>query len=404
MKKPAEEVTLGALGRLPARDRAEVEALVAEDRALAEQFCETEKLAIDLWQASSPLKSAPEELWSDIEAALTPNSSRFHRYSLPLSATLGWAAALVFAVLFFWPSPVESEKSFPLVGNGKSSPNPRVTVQSREPKSAGGTLERDNRRLREQLMALQEQLGQQQTANRIASKKILILQAPGSESSPSPAEREARLLSLLAKALQEDLLRREEDPVDLVIEKGWNPEVFAGKEDLLIRHRDFLGATAGQELMIAPNGDYYDPNSHFLWSPAEDGGGYLGRAAGKNLDLSPFDWMPPTETGQESLWAAEGESPDRSEPVEGYVIEDEESGEATLILEDLPSEAAEGRLFARFISDDGFLTQQSIEASLLGNSSVASFSLGGVNFSQGFTLGATLPDGGERILMESGIE
>ena len=84
------------------------------------------------------------------------------------------------------------------------------------------------------------------------------------------------------------------------------------------------------------------------------------------------------------------------------MIQDAETGVATLLMDGVSPEMLEGDLFARFTNIDGIVMQQSIDSMAMGDSSVITSSLERIDLSGGLVVGTSFVDGTEAILMNAG--
>ena len=359
MKPPQESITLRALDRLPPAEAREAEAAIAENPELARQLREVEDIAAHLWHAASPLHSAPAEIWENIEREIQPSPRRNASATLRnVTLALGWAAALVLLLVLLLRGEPSSRTDPPRETSRPADPltpkphAPRGLPLPPKSPEQDRSLSPAERRLRAQLHDLRERLARfEEDPDSTATRpRIVPLHPPGISPPGDDNRAGAHVLSLITSALANDLRRRQERATDLVIEQGWKPDLFLdAPPDTLIRHRSFLGAAEKLEFLIADDGRYYDPASGFVWSPAEDGGGYLGRRADPDLDLAlffppePSDEAPP----RDPLVAQDDPDP------RGYLIEDPTTREATLIVEELPAQPPGSALLGQFFSANG---------------------------------------------------
>lgn len=364
------QITLRALDRLSPNEAHELESELANNPALAAELRATEDTIAAVWHAASPLRSAPPEALNYIHGKLHPVRSR---PGLPFTlAALGWAAAIVLAfLLFIRPQsapPIASIKETPSpVPPSVSSPPgipPRPETQAPQPDRQLETI----RRLRQELVTLHAQR---------SGPRIRELRAPGDTAGSLPGDRNRALLDLLIAALADNLARHSESPATLVVEDGWLDSDFANlPEDGVIRHRSFPAENfADFGLLRSPQGDFYDPASGLLWALAEDGGGYLGRPAPGDLDLTLFDATPAVLPKFDNE-SPQTPSPQKSSP-SGYLVQSEMEGNATIIIGNLPTNGTVPELVAS--TDGGRTTSPLISTGMwpgANGTGFASFSTG----------------------------
>ncbi len=198
------------------------------------------------------------------------------------------------------------------------------------------------RKLRETVMALQQEL--RAARSNSAGPKIHVLRSPTASASAAASDPDRELRDLLTAALTEDLARRTEMPTSLIVETGWMPAAFAAlPAGSVVRHRSFpVENFEDYGLLRAANGNFYDPVSHFLWTPAEDGGGYLGKRPPTNQDLTLFEASQPDSKHREfpseqsaKVSAVEIRSTPKPDPI-GYVIQGATDEKMTVVIGNLP--------------------------------------------------------------------
>ena len=429
----SEKITLRALDRLPPAVAHDLDSELAQNPELSAELRATEDAIAAVWHAASPLRSAPPEALAAIHKKLHPVRSR---PALPIAlASLGWAAAIALAFVQFTrpstsPAPATSA---PTIAAENPTPEPSFQPLSRDiaPRPKRPRIEPDPqletiRQLRHELIALRA---------RKSGPRIRQLHAPGSPPSTNPDERNRALIELLTAALTNNLARHIETPATLVVEDGWLGADFANlPEDGIIRHRAFpADHFSDYGLLRSEDGSFYDPASGLLWTPAQDGGGYLGRVAPTDLDLAFFDATPPAppivdpaspaeikdnpsgHLGQVAPTDHAVPSLDKSTPPappivapappaeikaspSGYLVQSEEGDSATIIIENLPNDGVTPQLFAT--TDGGLTTTPLIPTGIWtgsSNLSVGSFS---VRDDSGHTLGQSSSGGGTLITLE----
>lgn len=398
-----EYVTLHALDRLSPGEAAAAEAAIAEDSELAQQLREVEEIAAHVWHASSPLHSAPAEIWDHIESEIQ-GSSRISARTVLLA--LGWAAALTLLLVLIFqdrtPSsePTLVQPSQPIKDRGEPGPStlpPRSPTKSPIPERASTPKERQ---LRAQLQNLRDRLAKLErgSPNNPSQPTIIALHPPGADTTPNPKADNSHVVSLITAALSRDLQREKEEPVDLVIEQGWDPSLFREvRADKLIRHRTFLQATEDLDLKLANDGRFYDASSGFIWTPATDGASFLGQLGSADEDLSVFLQQP--EKSEELVAVA----PDAPRP-SGYIIQDPVTNESTLIVDELPEQPEGGELLAVISHSDGTNEQIPLTPPSGPDMDTTGFFALGPGFGGDATLEFShiLPDGTSRVLLSTG--
>jgi hypothetical protein len=177
----------------------------------------------------------------------------------------------------------------------------------------------------------------------------MALLAPGG-ARRSPEEARARVNALLIDALRSALeVERSptNDPVALVIERGWPPGGLAVPNEAdRVRHRNFPESSWRElGLLRSEAGDYFDPLHDLIWSPDPEGRGFLGRKRTAADDLAGFSAEPSIEGTPEKGLA-------RSVP-EGFLIEDPLSGTTQVVLDQLPPQAADTETVVRWTAGSG---------------------------------------------------
>lgn len=324
MKSTDSSSALRSLDRLPPEEARDFESRLAGDPALAANLREWEDTVTAIWHAASPLVPAPAGSLDAVRAGLHPVRSR-RGLGVFLAAT-GWAAALVLAILL-----MNRPQTRPIA---KISSVPEKVALS--PAPVGAPAARDSRhetepdgKLHETIRRLQSELAA--SHSRGAGPRIRELRPPGAAGRPGDQAR--ALNALLAAALAEHLARQSESPAALTVENGWLDSIFAAlPPGSVIRHRSFPAENYGQyQLLRSDDGEFYDPASNLIWSPAEDGGGYLGHVAEAGFDHSAFQSADP-------LSSPEPDPPlDKSSPSpSGYLVQISDGGDATIIIGNLP--------------------------------------------------------------------
>jgi hypothetical protein len=201
--------------------------------------------------------------------------------------------------------------------------------------------------LRETIRRLQESLVA--ARGKKTGPHIRELRPPGSVGHSLPDDQGRALLELLKTTLAENLARRTEAPVSLIVETGWLESAFAAlPAGSVIRHRAFPEENfADFGLLSSPDGEFYDPVANLLWAPAPDGGGYLGHSAPADLDHSRFESIVAAPEKSSSPKPAESASPS------GYLVQSETGDGATVIIGNLPADGSVPQLVA---STDGGVT------------------------------------------------
>lgn len=341
---PEEQDTLlMALDRLDEAERQDASDALAINATLAGELRHNEDALVLAWQAVSPLQRAPTSSLPKILTAIEDETVTRRQFATRKmeatasekpnrrwSAALPWAAAFAFAMLYLTKNP-----STPTSTDSAALPAP---IPAEIPSEA--------RRIRETHHSPDGSLA---TAARLRSRledadsshsaslhpQIRALYAPGGNRSPAtdPASTRLALLSLLTEALAADLERANEAPSDLVIETGWITELAGTVDpDAVVRHRDFpIDDAARLGLLASPDGTvWFDPANGMIWSPAEDGGGHIGRLAGV-IDLSDFQ-SPAPPAIREAPAVPEKQ---RGDAPDGFLVSDPDSGTSTIVMNNL---------------------------------------------------------------------
>lgn len=373
------DVTLHALSRLPAAATEELESALAADPDLAGELRSNEDAIAAIWQASAPLTSAPAGHYAGIREKIATRAVLKPRI-LPILATLGWAAALVMgAFLMLRPAVI---RPIPTIGNARNPVQQpgriddfgearRSADRSVVPRRAENS---SKNRMEASLRLLQAELSAARRAAR--APRVRELRAPGAARGMGgidERDRDQEVGNLLREMLTENLARAGEAPSTLVVENGWIEQFFAAlPEGALVRHRNFpADEFARFGLLRAESGDFYDPAAGLVWSPAADGGGFLGQRPAPGFDASGFSpgEMEPIPPVAPSIKSAPS----------GFLVQSGsgENAEEMLVIGNLePQNGAPPELFA---STDGGVTTVALsvngywpsqDGSLIGNFSV----------------------------------
>lgn len=339
------DLTLYALGRLPDSDARDLAARLAADPLLAAKLRELEDTMAATWYAASPLVPTPAGSFEAVRAHLRP-ARRLPRAAMVM-AMAGWAAAVVLAVILarrptFTP---EVARGVPASSVTRAVEQISVTSTPLAPRIAARS---DDQQLHDTIRRLQHELAM---ARRLGGgPRIRQLRAPDSSLRGIASDPSRELHDLIAAALADRLARQSETSVALTVESGWLGEVFAElPQDALIRHRNLTPEDAeALGLLRDEGGAFFDPASSTLWTPAEDGGGYLGRKVDDSFDPSTFFHPDPADPGPSPENEVGSES-------SGYVLLGSEGEESTLLIGNL--DLAEG-FPPLLVSVDGGLTTQ----------------------------------------------
>ncbi|MEK7949164.1 hypothetical protein [Luteolibacter soli] len=341
-----EDATAKALDLLPHDDAARSDPRLVRDAKCLEEIRATQEAAADVWLATSPLRAAPPEVLSSIMSKVEARTPLAHRNVkfFPWLAASGWAAAAIAFIL--WPR--DGEKA-----SAVASVTPPVYMPSRNHAEVAGVAagEADvaglpalpdrrvvpnDRRLREELLRLQAEVNSFVEQGGLSAPRVLGLHSPN-VLQPEPEETQRRMMAALTGALS-SLLELERggsgDPARMVLQRGWLPENYTPSVGEYIRHLNFpTTAAEDYNLMVSADGAYYDKARDMIWSPDENGRGFLGRRATIEDNLSSF-YVP-----DESALASNRAVAVNTEP-EGFVIEDPVSNTAKVLIDQVPPPAA----------------------------------------------------------------
>lgn len=320
------DLTLHALGRLPEAEARELATRLAGDPALAAELRSMEDVVAAVWYGASPLVSAPPDAFEAVRGRLLPARRR-----APLAwglAAAGWAAAIALAA---WMALVPHRNDV--------APKSAATVPRKEIAPPAGISPLpdvpyetpDTDKLHATIRRLQRELAGVRSVG--TALKVRSLRPPANRENPAAGDPSRALNDLLAAALAEHLARQSEVASSLTVETGWLESIFAElPEGALIRHRAFPADRYGDfGLSRSATGDFYDPAAHMVWSPAADGGGYLGRVVDAAFDASAFEPAAPSE-------GTAPPSPESKAGPSGYLVQLSPGGDATLIVGNLPME------------------------------------------------------------------
>ncbi|HEY1123297.1 MAG TPA: hypothetical protein VGE67_16910 [Haloferula sp.] len=341
-----EDATAKALDLLPHDDPARSDPRLARDAKCQEEIRATQEAAADLWLATSPLRAAPPEVLSSLMSKVETRTPLAHRNVkfFPWLAASGWVAAAVTFML--WPSDGQRASAVanvtppvylpPQTQNevAASSASRKSAIES--PALPDRRVVPNDRRVREDLQRLQAQMNSLEEDGAFSAPRVMGLHSPN-VLQPEPEETQRRVVTALADALS-SLLELERggtgDPARLVLQRGWMPEGFTLSDGEYIRHLNFpANAAEVYGLMVSGDGVYYDEARDMIWSPDENGRGYLGRRASDNDNLSMFHF--PDEN---ALAANDRAMAVHTEP-EGFVIEDPVSNTARVLIDQVPPPA-----------------------------------------------------------------
>jgi len=328
-----EDATAKALDILPPGDEARSDPRLLRDPELLDEARLTREAAADVWLAVSPLRAAPSDVLHSVMAridAKPPAGAKVKRFTPWITAS-GWAAAVVVAVSL-WPqsqkggsTKVVVEKE---VREAEAAPEVKIVSEGAGPRIA----EREDRRLRSELMKLRGSLARLSDEAVLTAPRVMSLSSPGGVER-SPEEARQRVWAVLTGALRTALEAESgapNDPAALVIERGWLPEgVIAPEDGGVIRHRNFPeSAWQDYGLLKSDEGTYYDPERELVWNKDEEGRGFIGRKATAADDLTAF------RTAEETPAVATNQV--RTEP-EGFVIEDPVTNKAEVVIDQVPA-------------------------------------------------------------------
>lgn len=330
------EATAHALDLLPPTDPARSDPALRRNPALAAEVRATRELAADVWLSVAPLRTAPPGVLAAVMTKIAPTAvlPAVGRRWLPWFAASGWAAAAAVA-LGWWAWPPAGAP--PQAGGGVRSAAVKIPEATATP-DAGLRPGRESA-LGQEIQRLQARLAKQRTAPAAdaATPRVMALRAPGGLRR-SPAETRARVNALLTEALRSALEAEHsstDDPVALVIERGWPIGSLAVPDDNgWVRHRNFPEASWRELGMVrSENGEYYDPANRLIWSPDPEGRGFLGRNRTAADNLAGFTAQPAAELPADGALAAAAP--------EGFLIEDPLAGTTQVVLDRLPPQLAD---------------------------------------------------------------
>ena len=330
-----EDATARALDLLPPGDEARSDPRLLRDPELLDEARLTREAAADVWLAVSPLRAAPSDVLHAVMAridAKPPAAAKVRRFT-PWIAASGWAAAVVVAVSL-WPQAEKGGTTKVIVEKevreAGAAPQVQIVREAVGPRSA----EKEDRRLRSELMKLRGSLARLSDDAILTAPRVMSLNSPGGVER-SPEEARARVWAVLTGALRTALEAESgapNDPAALVIERGWLPDgVIAPEDGGVIRHRNFPeSAWQDYGLLKSDEGTYYDPERELVWNKDEEGRGFIGRKATTGDDLTAF------RTAEESPAVAANQV--RTAP-EGFVIEDPVTNKAEVVIDQVPAPA-----------------------------------------------------------------
>lgn len=343
-----EDATAKALDILPPGDEARSDPRLMRDPELLDEARLTREAAADLWLAVSPLRAAPSDVLHSVMAridAKPPAAAKVRRF--PWLAASGWAAAVAVAVSL-WPRGEQAQQKLVVVEKGRpASHGESVQIQA-DPKGTVTIPEREDRRLRGELMRLRSSLERLNSDTFRTATRVMALSSPGGVER-TPEEARDRVSAILMGALRSALEAESgapDDPAALVIERGWLPDsVAAPAEGEVIRHRHFP-ESSWEELGLrrSDDGNYYDPQKDVVWTKDEEGRGFVGRLAMAGEDLS--------------IYRVPGEAPAlavaevRTQP-EGFLIEDPVDNSTNVLIDRLPRPASDAQQFVVWQDDTG---------------------------------------------------
>jgi hypothetical protein len=328
-----EDATAKALDLLPPGDQARSDPRLLRDPELLEEARLTREAAADLWLAVSPLRAAPSDVLHAVMAridAKPPAAAKVRRFT-PWLAASGWAAAVAVTV-GLWPRGEQGTQRLVVIEKAASGVQGTAKPVPGDAKDSTVTIpEKEDRRLRGELMKLRSSLARLNDEAFTTAPRVMSLSSPGGIER-TPEEARDRVSAILTGALRSALEAESgapNDPAALVIERGWLPDsVAAPAEGEVIRHRHFP-ESSWEELGLqrSEDGGYYDPEKQVVWSKDEEGRGFVGRLATAQDDLS--------------IYKPAGEAPAlasndvRTQP-EGFVIEDPVNNKAEVVIDQVP--------------------------------------------------------------------
>ena len=333
-----EDAAAKALDILPPNDEARSDPRLLRVPELTEEARLTREAAADVWLAVSPLRAAPPDVLHAVMAKIDakPKAAAERRRYAPWIAASGWAAAAAVAI-GLWPRTDSLEVPAPALSGASDAKRvpeslPAAEVRPRVSYSLGP--DREERRLRSELMKLRGSLARLSDDALLTAPRVMSLSSPGG-AERSPEETRERVWAVLTGALRSALEAESgapNDPAALVIERGWLPDGVTAPEDGgVIRHRNFP-ESAWEELGLlrSDDGSYYDPQKELVWTRDEEGRGFIGRKATEGDDLDNF------RPAGEGPAIAVNEA--RREP-EGFVIEDPVTNKAEVVIDQVPPPA-----------------------------------------------------------------
>jgi hypothetical protein len=331
------DATAHALDLLPPTDPARSDPALRRNPALVEEGRATRELAADVWLSVSPLRTAPPGVLAAVMEKIGPaagSQAGPGRRWLPWVAASGWAAAAALALVWWaWPPSGESPNGTDDKVRSAAGGNPEAVA----PPNSGPRPDREVA-LRREIQRLQARLAKQwhEPGATGTTPRVMALRAPGGVRRSSEETR-VRVNALLTEALRSALEAERgstDDPVALVIERGWPVGGLAVPgDDGLVRHRNFPELSWRElGLLRSEAGEYYDPANSLIWSADPRGRGFLGRQRMAADDLAGFSAEPTPDGAADSGLAV-------SSP-EGFLIEDPLTGTTQVILDQLPAPLA----------------------------------------------------------------
>ncbi|MGJ8697448.1 MAG: hypothetical protein ACSHYF_14115 [Verrucomicrobiaceae bacterium] len=353
-----EEPSFHELQQALRRTTDQLRAALENDSKLSKQFEEEQDQIAGIWQAHPSLHEMPleqPEVIEEEELTLPPPAARPRRSKLGAIAACGWLTATALGLLFTFPHLVPSQLR--ALSNHPADPVPKDTTTSLPKEKpipfVDGLIAKENESLKEQILDLHTLLETARSSpNSSLRPTITPLYSLGNVRSVDPAQATNQLLALIEEALVRELRRQNEIDTQLVIAEGWNPNLFSSlKKGELVRHRNFLDSIENVPMLIDDSGSFYDPASSILWTPAEDGGGYLGKIASSDLDLTKFEDISFQAGGFSST--APADQPDSD--LQGFLLHPDDSEVVALVLNQLPFEElqANEKFVSQFTTTSG---------------------------------------------------
>ncbi|QJE98105.1 hypothetical protein [Luteolibacter luteus] len=374
-----EDATAKALDLLPPGDEARSDPRLMRDPELLDEARLTREAAADVWLAVSPLRAAPSDVLHAVMAridAKPPAAAKVRRFT-PWLAASGWAAAVAVAV-GLWPRGEQSAQKTVAAGKDYSAAGESAKVQVQgSPNDLVTIPEREDRRMRGELMQLRSRLERLNDEAFKTSPRVMALSSPGGIER-TPEEARDRVSAILMGALRSALEAESGapgDPAALVIERGWLPDsVAAPAEGEVIRHRHFPEESWEElGLLRSDDGAYYDPQKQVVWTKDEEGRGFIGQLAAAGTDLSIFK-----QPGEAPALAT---NQIRTEP-EGFIIEDPLRKSFDVVIDSLPRPSDGTTQVVRWESGDGNINEVPLNTAVASSKS---------NSSQGQTSGYSGP-------------